>query len=55
MLAYLERLGAPVYDVVLDFDAFDWLDRNNDGVLSRTEVVGDNAEQADLFEALAAR
>ena len=33
-------------------DAFEWLDRNNDGVLSRTEVVGDQAEQADLFGGL---
>ena len=33
-------------------DAFEWLDRNNDGSLSRTEVVGDQAEQADLFASL---
>ena len=33
-------------------DAFQWLDRNNDGVLSRTEVVGENAEDADLFGGL---
>ena len=30
-------------------DAFTWLDRNSDGVLSRQEVVGDDAQQADLF------
>ena len=30
-------------------DAFTWLDRNRDGVLSRAEVVGDDAQQADLF------
>ena len=33
-------------------DAFGWLDRNRDGVLSRQEVVGDEAQQADLFGGL---
>ena len=33
-------------------DAFDWLDRNNDDVLSRTEVVGEDVEQSDLFGGL---
>ena len=33
-------------------DAFTWLDRNRDGVLSRQEVVGDEAEKADLFAGL---
>ena len=33
-------------------DAFTWLDRNRDGVLSRQEVVGDDAKQADLFAGL---
>jgi Ca2+-binding EF-hand superfamily protein len=33
-------------------DAFNWLDRNQDGVLSRTEVVGENVEEADLFASL---
>jgi Ca2+-binding EF-hand superfamily protein len=30
-------------------DAFDWLDRNNDDRLTRSEVVGDAAEASDLF------
>jgi len=33
-------------------DAFTWLDRNRDGVLSRQEVLGDEAKQADLFAGL---
>ena len=33
-------------------DAFTWLDRNRDGVLSRQEVVGDDAKPADLFAGL---
>jgi Ca2+-binding EF-hand superfamily protein len=33
-------------------DAFEWLDRNNDNVLSRTEVVGDNSNQFDSFASL---
>jgi len=33
-------------------DAFNWLDRNHDGVLSRTEVVGENIAEADLFAGL---
>jgi Ca2+-binding EF-hand superfamily protein len=33
-------------------DAFTWLDRNRDGVLSRQEVVGEEAEKADLFAGL---
>ena len=33
-------------------DAFNWLDRNRDGVLSRTEVLGENIEEADLFGGL---
>jgi Ca2+-binding EF-hand superfamily protein len=30
-------------------DAFQWLDRNNDNVLSRTEVVGDGSTRFDSF------
>lgn len=30
-------------------EAFQWLDRNNDNVLSRTEVVGDGSTQFDSF------
>ncbi len=33
-------------------DAFEWLDRNNDNVLSRTEVVGQGSTQAESFESL---
>lgn len=33
-------------------ETFTWLDRNSDGVLSRQEVVGEEAEQADLFAGL---
>jgi Ca2+-binding EF-hand superfamily protein len=33
-------------------DAFDWLDRNNDNVLSRTEVLGTNQTAADQFATL---
>jgi Ca2+-binding EF-hand superfamily protein len=33
-------------------DAFTWLDRNRDGVLSRQEVVGEDAGEADLFGGL---
>jgi Ca2+-binding EF-hand superfamily protein len=33
-------------------DAFQWLDRNNDNVLSRTEVVGDGTTQFDSFGSL---
>lgn len=33
-------------------DAFDWLDRNNDNVLSRAEVVGENSSQFDSFASL---
>jgi Ca2+-binding EF-hand superfamily protein len=33
-------------------DAFTWLDRNRDGVLSRQEVVGDEAQRSDLFGGL---
>lgn len=33
-------------------DAFRWLDRDSDGSLSRSEVVGDEAEEADLFASL---
>jgi Ca2+-binding EF-hand superfamily protein len=33
-------------------DAFEWLDRNNDNVLSRAEVVGDNSNQFDSFASL---
>jgi Ca2+-binding EF-hand superfamily protein len=33
-------------------DAFEWLDRNNDNVLSRTEVVGADANQFDSFTSL---
>jgi hypothetical protein len=33
-------------------DAFDWLDRNNDDVLSRTEVLGSNSTAADQFATL---
>jgi Ca2+-binding EF-hand superfamily protein len=33
-------------------DAFEWLDRNNDNVLSRTEVVGEGSSQADTFDSL---
>jgi Ca2+-binding EF-hand superfamily protein len=33
-------------------DAFTWLDRNRDGVLSRSEVVGDDTAKADLFGGL---
>ena len=33
-------------------DAFEWLDRNNDNVLSRAEVVGENSNQFDSFASL---
>jgi Ca2+-binding EF-hand superfamily protein len=33
-------------------DAFDWLDRNNDGVLSRAEVVGRARARSDRFAIL---
>jgi Ca2+-binding EF-hand superfamily protein len=33
-------------------DAFEWLDRNNDNVLSRTEVVGEISNQFDSFASL---
>lgn len=33
-------------------DAFDWLDRNNDGVLSRAEVVGQQRASSDRFASL---
>jgi Ca2+-binding EF-hand superfamily protein len=33
-------------------DAFVWLDRNKDGVLSRREVAGDDTAPADLFRGL---
>jgi Ca2+-binding EF-hand superfamily protein len=33
-------------------DAFDWLDRNHDNVLSRAEVVGENSNQFDSFASL---
>lgn len=33
-------------------DAFDWLDRNNDGVLSRAEVVGRPSARSDQFRSL---
>lgn len=33
-------------------DAFTWLDRNRDGVLSRQEVIGEDVQQADLFAGL---
>lgn len=33
-------------------DAFSWLDRNNDDVLSRAEVVGDESGQFDSFASL---
>jgi Ca2+-binding EF-hand superfamily protein len=33
-------------------DAFDWLDRNNDNVLSRVEVEGNGSNQLDTFASL---
>jgi Ca2+-binding EF-hand superfamily protein len=33
-------------------DAFEWLDRNNDNVLSRTEVIGTDSNQFDSFASL---
>jgi Ca2+-binding EF-hand superfamily protein len=33
-------------------DAFEWLDRNNDNVLSRAEVVGEDSGQFDSFASL---
>ena len=33
-------------------DAFAWLDRNNDNVLSQAEVVGDGSTQFDGFATL---
>ena len=33
-------------------DAFEWLDRNRDNVLSRTEVVGEASKQFDSFASL---
>ncbi len=33
-------------------ETFQWLDRNRDGVLSRTEAAGENLEQNDQFAAL---
>jgi Ca2+-binding EF-hand superfamily protein len=33
-------------------DAFEWLDRNNDSALSRTEVVGSDSTQFDSFASL---
>lgn len=33
-------------------DAFEWLDRNNDNVLSRAEVTGNSADPSDLFSSL---
>ena len=33
-------------------DAFQWLDRNNDNVLSQAEVVGDGSTQFDSFASL---
>ena len=33
-------------------DAFEWMDRNNDNVLSRVEVVGEDAPEPDLFSSL---
>ena len=33
-------------------DSFDWLDRNRDGVLTRTEVAGDRARAQDEFTSL---
>ena len=33
-------------------DAFEWLDRNRDNVLSRAEVVGETSNQFDSFASL---
>ena len=33
-------------------DAFEWLDRNNDSVLSQAEVVGDGSTRFDGFGSL---
>jgi Ca2+-binding EF-hand superfamily protein len=33
-------------------ETFEWMDRNNDGVLSRMEVVGDESTPQDLFASL---
>ena len=33
-------------------DAFEWLDRDNDRILSRVEVVGEEAPEPDLFASL---